>query len=166
MTETAYIALGSNLGDRFEHLKYAVSRLKLLAIDGNVACSSIYETAPVGPGVQDNYYNAVVSFSTSLEPEALLDACLEIEKRRGRVRLERWGPRTLDLDILIYGNEVLETDSLTLPHPRITERAFVLAPLCEIASGLYLKKMPLQEHFDKLGESSSAVTRLNELRLY
>ena len=134
----ALIALGGNLGDREATLRSAIEML-----DGqegiSVICgSAIYETPPWGPIPQDAYLNACCRIDTSLEPEALLDRLLEIERAHGRERRERWGPRTLDLDILTYGDIALQTDRLSLPHPRMHDRAFVLAPLADIAPDLVI----------------------------
>lgn len=128
----AAIALGSNLGDCLATLKSALEMLdKTPGIRVN-SCSSWYETMPVGPP-QPNYWNACACLSVEITPEQLLETLLEIEKKFGRVRRERWGPRTLDLDILLFDNLILETPVLQIPHPRIGERAFVLVPLAEIA---------------------------------
>ena len=132
---TAYIALGSNLGDKIAYLRSAIAGLGHL---GNVpAVSSIYETAPVGLVSQPDFLNAVVELQSRLEPAALLAALLRIEQQHGRDRSASppKGPRTLDLDLLAYDNLVLETPALTLPHPSLAERRFVLAPLVEIAPG-------------------------------
>ncbi len=101
-----------------------------------VAESAVYETAPVGGPEQPEYLNMVVAVDTELGPEALLERCLAIEAGHGRVRRERWGARTLDIDMLCHGDTVLHSARLTLPHPRMAERAFVLVPLAEIAPGL------------------------------
>jgi len=125
----AAIGLGSNLGDRANHIGEA---LAALAETGSlVRVSSLYETAPVGGPKQGPYLNAVAVVDTELPVERLLERCLEIEREQGRERRERWGPRTLDLDILLYGNETVTGESLTVPHPRMTERRFVLEPLLE-----------------------------------
>jgi 2-amino-4-hydroxy-6-hydroxymethyldihydropteridine diphosphokinase len=128
---TAYIALGANLGNRRATIRSATERLAEI---GSVrAVSSIYETDPVGFENQPSYLNAVIEIETSMRPEELLDALLAIERAHGRERTFPNAPRTLDLDLLLYGDERLDTDSLTLPHPRLHERAFVLVPLAEIA---------------------------------
>lgn len=135
MTDEAFIALGSSLNDPLEQLRGAARALASLG--ETTARSSLYETAPVGgPPGQAPYFNAVVSLKLKpiyQDPEALLEALLALEKRQGRVRRERWGPRTLDLDLLTLGGHVVQSPTLTLPHPRMLERAFVLEPLCEIA---------------------------------
>ncbi|AZI41772.1 2-amino-4-hydroxy-6-hydroxymethyldihydropteridine diphosphokinase [Deinococcus psychrotolerans] len=130
-TETALIALGANLGDPEAALKWAVHELAAL---GEVqAVSAFYRTAPVGgPGGQPDYLNAAAKLCTNLSPEALLDALLDLETRYGRVRRERWAARVLDLDLIAYGQRVLSTPRLTLPHPRAWEREFVLRPLSDL----------------------------------
>lgn len=137
MAETG-IGLGSNLGDRAAHLAGAVRALADLSGTRIIAVSSIWQTPPVGPPGQPDYYNACLVLETDLPAEDLLAACLAIEAAHGRERRERWGPRTLDMDILWYDDLVLDTEHLTLPHPRLTKRAFVLAPLEEIAAGKVL----------------------------
>jgi 2-amino-4-hydroxy-6-hydroxymethyldihydropteridine diphosphokinase len=128
---TAYIGLGGNLGDREATLREAVRRLDQL---GRVtAVSSLYETEPVGYLEQPPFLNAVAAVETSLAPEALLAALLAIERDLGRERTFRNAPRTLDLDLLLMDDEVIDSPTLTLPHPRLHERAFVLVPLTEIA---------------------------------
>jgi 2-amino-4-hydroxy-6-hydroxymethyldihydropteridine diphosphokinase len=128
----AYIALGANLGDRLQTLRDAV---RDLAEVGNIeAISSVYETDPVGYADQPAYLNAVVATDTALTAEGLLDALLSIERAHGRVRTFPNAPRTLDLDIILFGDEVRQSERLTIPHPRMQERTFVLAPLNEIAA--------------------------------
>ncbi|MEO6830182.1 MAG: 2-amino-4-hydroxy-6-hydroxymethyldihydropteridine diphosphokinase [Acidobacteriaceae bacterium] len=134
-TATAYIALGSNLGNRGEHLLSAVDALHTL---GTVrAVSSFYETAPVGTIAQPDFLNAVAELQTELAPLTLLASLLQIEQQHGRDRdaSPPKGPRTLDLDLLACDDLVLETPTLTLPHPALAERQFVLVPLAEIAPG-------------------------------
>jgi 2-amino-4-hydroxy-6-hydroxymethyldihydropteridine diphosphokinase len=142
----AYVALGSNLGDRRAHLDAALSALDALPGTRLDAVSAIYETAPVGPPGQQDYLNAVARLSTTLAPLALLDALLSIEQSRGRVRAERWGPRTLDLDLLVHGDAVLSDPRLTLPHPRLHERAFVLTPLADLAPDLRVAGRTVAQH--------------------
>lgn len=127
----AYLALGSNVGDRLVTLERAVALLD--AVDGLrvVRTSRVYETAPVGPP-QPEYLNAAVEVETVLEPHALLQACLAVEQRLGRERLEHWGPRTLDVDILTFGDLQVDEPGLVIPHPRMHRRAFVLVPLREL----------------------------------
>ncbi len=129
----AYIGLGSNLGDRVAHLRSAVNAIQHLG--DSIAVSSVYESEPFGVGddEQPMYLNMVVSIQTKLEPEKLLSELMDIERANGRVRIRRNESRTLDLDVLMYGEELIETSVLTVPHPRMHERAFVMLPLAEIA---------------------------------
>src|SRR5262245_906882 len=133
MSTTAYLALGSNLGVRQRTLRDSLARLQGAGVMiGRV--SSLYETAPVsGPPGQGPYLNAVAEIQTTLTARALLDLLLDVEKRLGRVRGERWGPRTIDLDLLLYDDRVIREPGLDVPHPCMQERWFVLAPLAEIA---------------------------------
>ena len=126
------IALGSNLGDSLTILKSAIATLNSTPEIAVKSHSSWYKTAPVGPP-QPDYINACAILEVTLKPEELLITLLEIETKFNRIRREKWGPRTLDLDLLLYDDLILETPTLTLPHPRMTERAFVLVPLAEIA---------------------------------
>ena len=128
---SAYLALGSNLGDRLETLREAVRQLD--ATDGIVVVRSsrVYETEPVGPP-QPAFLNAVIEIRTTLEPRELLDAVHVVEDGLGRVRAERWGPRTLDVDILTFDRLEVDEPDLQIPHPRMHERGFVLVPLGEL----------------------------------
>jgi 2-amino-4-hydroxy-6-hydroxymethyldihydropteridine diphosphokinase len=132
----AYVAIGTNLGDRDAHLALALRRLAALPDTELVAVSPVYETDPVGPPPQGPYLNAAVHLRTRLAPRALLDALLAIEQEAGRVRGVRDAPRTLDLDLLLYGDQVLDEPGLVVPHPRLAERPFVLEPLTAIAPTL------------------------------
>ena len=131
MTTTAYLALGSNLGDRLGTLQRAVELLGGRDGVDVVRSSRVFETDPVGPP-QPAYLNAVLDVATTLEPRALLDACLGVEAELGRERLERWGPRTLDVDVLTYDALEVHEPDLEIPHPRMHERGFVLVPLGEL----------------------------------
>jgi 2-amino-4-hydroxy-6-hydroxymethyldihydropteridine diphosphokinase len=122
------LALGSNLGDRLENLQGAVDALFDAAGFGFVAVSPVYETAPVGGPEQPDYLNAVIVLDTALSARTILDRAHGVEEVFGRVRDQRWGPRTLDVDVIVCGDEVSDDPELTLPHPRAHERAFVLAP--------------------------------------
>jgi 2-amino-4-hydroxy-6-hydroxymethyldihydropteridine diphosphokinase len=126
------LGLGSNLGDRKANLDEAVRRLEQTEGVTLVSRSSNYQTPPWGPVPQDDYLNICLVIDTILTPHELLGRCLEIEKELGRVRDVRWGPRTIDMDVLIYGMEKVEDEDLELPHPRMGDRAFVLIPLAEI----------------------------------
>jgi len=132
---TAYIGIGSNLGNPAEHVRAAVHQLIQLQKSTLVARSSLYRTAPVDAD-GDDYVNAVVCLQTTLSPEILMNGLHELEKAAGRKRAYRNAPRTLDLDILLYDDREILTSELTLPHPRMTERAFVLIPLLEISPAI------------------------------
>jgi 2-amino-4-hydroxy-6-hydroxymethyldihydropteridine diphosphokinase len=131
MSVIAYIGLGSNMGDKFGTCGRAI---KMLGKAGRlVKVSSFYCTEPVGYANQEDFVNAVAAIETDLSPAALLARCHVIEDELGRSRLVRWGPRTIDLDILLYGDQVINDGELTIPHPLMAARAFVLVPLFEIA---------------------------------
>lgn len=130
----AYIALGANLGDREQTLTEAIQMLNDHSDIEIVRCSGLYETDPVGYIDQPSFLNMVLMLRTTLEPESLLMSMLDVENRLGRVRDIRWGPRTVDLDLLWMDNQQLHTEHLELPHPRMYERAFVLVPLAELVS--------------------------------
>jgi 2-amino-4-hydroxy-6-hydroxymethyldihydropteridine diphosphokinase len=149
----AYLALGSNLGDRAAHLAAAQAGLAALPGCRVETLSPIYETAPLGPGPQADYLNAVLRLHTTLEPLALLDAALALEAARGRVRRERWGARTLDIDLLLMGELSLAHPRLTLPHPALLTRAFVLAPLADLAPDLVLAGRSVARHLAALDRS-------------
>jgi len=136
-TVTAFVGLGSNLGDRPTHMRQAVGRLTAGPHVELDRASSLYETAPVGgPADQGWFLNAVVAIRTRLSPGTLLQACQQVETELGRVRGERFGPRTIDVDVLFYADRIIETAELIVPHPRLHERRFVLVPLAEIAPDL------------------------------
>ena len=136
---TAYIAVGSNLADPVSQANLASETLKNLPRSTFIATSQLYSSTPMGPQNQPDYINAVVAIQTELTPIELLDCTQKIELEQGRVRNdERWGPRTLDLDIVLYGNEVIDSERLTVPHYGMKEREFVLYPLAEIAPSLQL----------------------------
>jgi 2-amino-4-hydroxy-6-hydroxymethyldihydropteridine diphosphokinase len=155
VSRTAYLGLGSNVGDRRAHLRAAVSALREHGVEVE-AVSSLYETEPVGEVLdQPDFLNAVVRVQTELEPDALLDLCKAIEVERGRMLGgQRHGPRPLDVDLLLLGDLELATDRLTIPHSQVTARRFVLEPLLELDPGLSLPDgTPLA---DRLGALSSA----------
>ena len=130
--ERAYIALGSNISPRKRYLQEAIRLLEenpAIVVDGQ---SFIYETDPVGYVEQNDFLNMVIAVDTSLTPLELLDACQEVEDSLGRVRSIKWGPRTIDLDILTFEGEEMNTERLILPHPHLYERAFVLVPLADV----------------------------------
>jgi 2-amino-4-hydroxy-6-hydroxymethyldihydropteridine diphosphokinase len=129
----AYIALGSNLRRPRSQLQQAVAALEVLPDTEVVRVSSIYRSTALGPGTQPDYLNAVLLLATKQSPLALLDAMQQIEQEQGRVRNIRWGPRTLDLDLLLYGEMKIASLTLTVPHPQMQQRNFVLYPLREIS---------------------------------
>jgi 2-amino-4-hydroxy-6-hydroxymethyldihydropteridine diphosphokinase len=129
----AFIALGSNLGDRDRYLRDAIETLRGF---GLTAVSPVYETAPVGGPEQGPYLNLVVELATDAEPHELLELCQRLEDEAGRVRDERWGPRTLDADVLWIDGVTVDQPDLVVPHPRMWERRFVLAPLRDLAPDL------------------------------
>lgn len=132
-TERAYVAFGANLGDPVASFDFARARLDQLPATDVVAYSSLYRSTPIGVDGQPDYLNAVIALDTALSPHALLAAMLEIEHEGGRVRAYHQSPRTLDLDLLLYGERSVADAVLQIPHPRMHERAFVLVPLAEIA---------------------------------
>src|SRR5687768_654753 len=134
-TINAYIALGSNLGDRHANIRSALIQLDATSGIEAIKISSIIETAPVGPPGQGPYLNAAARLVTTLTPQQLLQRFLEIEAAHGRDRTKqlRWGARQLDLDLLLYGDQIIDEPGLRVPHPCMTERSFVLIPLAEIA---------------------------------
>ncbi len=132
---TVVLALGSNLGDRLASLQGGVDALCARPGLSGVQVSPVYETAPVGGPAQPEYLNAVLVAATTLSARAVLDRCQEAENALGRVRAERWGPRRIDVDVIVYGTEVSDDPELTLPHPRAHERAFVLAPWHDVDPG-------------------------------
>ena len=144
----AYISLGSNLGDSLQTLRQAA--VALGGLGAVVAASPVYETDPVGLTEQPAFLNAVVELDTTLEPLPLLDALLAIEAESGRERSIRFGPRTLDLDLIWYDGRRLESDRLTLPHPRAHEREFVLRPLADLAPGIDLRGETVAARLERL----------------
>ncbi len=131
MTRRAFLGLGSNLGDRRANLRRAIAALPDL-----VAVSDLYETDPVGGPDQGAFLNCVVELDTDRSPRELLELCRSLEEAARRVRIERWGPRTLDVDVLLVGDLEVDEPDLVVPHPRMWERGFVLAPLADLAPEL------------------------------
>lgn len=145
-----FVGLGSNVGDRLGSLRAAVAALRHVDGIDVVATSSVYETDPAGPR-QPDFLNAVVELATDLAAQELLRVCKDIETTLGRVPRERWGPREIDIDLLVYGDRTIGTDDLVVPHPQIAARAFVLVPLEELA--------PAYE-IPAVGDTSSLLARL------
>ena len=152
MENSAFIALGSNMGNRYDTLCKAITRLKNHPKINLVNYSSVYETDPVGYTNQDLFLNMVIEVETDLGAMDLLEICLKIELELGRKREIVWGPRTIDLDILLFNQENIETERLVVPHPRMLERAFVLVPLVEINQDIIIPEVeiPLTLLFNEL----------------
>lgn len=146
----AFLALGSNMGDKVENLREAMTRLRRVPGIALVSASDVYRTPPWGKLDQDWFANAVVALDTALSPEALLAAALGIERAMGRVRDERWGPRLIDIDLLMHGDARRDVEHLRLPHPAMLERAFVLVPLAQIAPDLMLSGELVEAHLARL----------------
>ncbi|MBI9013456.1 MAG: 2-amino-4-hydroxy-6-hydroxymethyldihydropteridine diphosphokinase [Clostridiales bacterium] len=139
-----FLSLGSNLGKKVDYLDNAVDMIKKNKFIHNVKVSSMYQTDPVGYLDQDVFVNIAVVLETTLAPYDLLKVCQEIEKTLNRERLIRWGPRTIDVDIILYDDLKLDDKTLTIPHPRMHERAFVLVPICELDSELVIQSQKIQ----------------------
>lgn len=161
MTHTAYLSLGSNLGDRQASLREAVTRLS--ALGEITAKSSLYETEPLEVLDQPSFLNAAVKLITDLAPAALLREILALERSMGRIRTRPKGPRAIDIDIVLFDNAIVEEPGLTVPHPAMHERMFVLAPLAEIAPGLMHPGLHrrISDLRDELGASGQTVQRLH-----
>jgi 2-amino-4-hydroxy-6-hydroxymethyldihydropteridine diphosphokinase len=154
MMNKVYIGLGTNVGDRESNLKDAISELAAVPEIEIVSLSSIYETNPVGYLEQGKFLNMVVCINTTFDAQTLLVTCMKIEQNLGRKREIRWGPRTIDLDILLYNQENIVTKNLIVPHPRMLDRAFVVIPLVEIDKDIILPNMekPIREIMDDIPE--------------
>lgn len=150
-----YLGLGSNMGDREWYLREAVARLAAMAGIHINRVSSIYETEPVGFTEQPPFLNAVAVIDTSLPVRQMLAACMEVEESLERKRDVRWGPRTIDMDILLYGDSHICSPELTVPHPRLHERLFVLIPLLEVAPNLACNGKPISHYRQLLGDDSA-----------
>ena len=137
VNHSCFIAFGSNKGDKLQNMRNALAEITADANNMFVKCSSIYETIPYGYKEQNNFYNAAVEIKTSYGLIELLDFLKSVEKKLGRGSSPRWGPREIDLDILFYNNLVFSNERITVPHKEITNRDFVLVPLCEIAADYY-----------------------------
>ena len=141
----AYLGLGGNLADRLAQLTEAVRSLHESPGISVVTVSSVYESVAIGITDQPDFLNLVLRVATTLTPEALLARCLQIEADLGRVRIQRWGPRIIDIDVLLYEGVACDGERLTLPHPRMRERSFVLTPLAEIAPALTIAGIPVAD---------------------
>ena len=151
MSKKCAIALGSNLGESLNILETTITLLSQYPSLELINCSPWYRTTPIGPP-QPDYLNGCAILETSLTPEDLLQSLLAIEQKFGRIRQEQWGPRTLDLDLLLYDDLILDTPNLTIPHPLMLDRAFVLVPFADIAATWVhpITKKTIQEHLNGL----------------
>lgn len=156
----AVLAFGSNLGDSAAAILGAMKALDGAHGVALVRASRLYRTPPWGLEDQPDFINACAMFETSLSPEALLSACKELEQEMGRTASERWGPRLIDIDLIWMAGEVRASETLTLPHPRAAERAFVLVPLEEIAPFLEIGGVQVRKLVSGLGEETGRITRL------
>ena len=151
--ERVYLALGGNVGDVVDNMRQA---LQALDEENSVECravSPVYRTPPWGQEDQDWFHNACALLRTNLSPQEFLNLCLETERNLKRVRKDVWGPRTIDLDILVFGDHHIKTEALTIPHPRMLERAFVLKPLADIAPELVIDAKPVSYWLNKQDSS-------------
>lgn len=156
-----FVGLGANLGDREQTIRTAIAQLERLPDTAVRRVSSLFDTDPVGPIEQPSFLNAVVELSSELSPRELLWHLLLIERRLGRVREGRWGPRVIDLDLLLYGAEVIDEDDLTVPHPELVGRAFVLVPLAELEPRLVhpVEARTIRELLHDLGDPDTVRPR-------
>ncbi|WP_295806579.1 2-amino-4-hydroxy-6-hydroxymethyldihydropteridine diphosphokinase [uncultured Nitratireductor sp.] len=148
-----YLGLGGNIGEPRRAMQMVLRALDARPDTAVVTVSSLYRTPPWGKLDQPDFLNAVALVRTSLDPRALLEQCLTIERALKRVRAERWGPRSIDVDILLYGTRTVDDEGLTIPHPRMSERAFVLAPLAEIAPALEIAGRNVETLLESLDRS-------------
>lgn len=158
-----YLGLGTNLGDRLENLNRALHLLTDHDDVGILAVASVYETSPVGgPPGQSDYFNTAVKIASTMDAPSLLAHILDVERSMGRIRSVVNGPRNIDVDLLIMGNDIFDTPTLSLPHPRLHQRRFVLAPLAEIAPNLRhpMEGSTMQELLDQLPQDGNVVRRI------
>jgi 2-amino-4-hydroxy-6-hydroxymethyldihydropteridine diphosphokinase len=157
--ENVLIGLGGNLGDPVKSIHQALEIIDLHKDCRVEAVSSFWRTPPWGKTDQPDFINACARVSTRLEPRAFLELCLQTEKALKRVRNERWGPRSIDIDILFFGERVIHEEGLVIPHPRIAERAFVLVPLAEIAPSLVLDGKTISERAREISQEGVALEK-------
>jgi len=159
MSNMAYIGIGSNIGSPLKNCQRSIILIEEHARIKVIARSSFYETEPIGPTDQNWFVNAVVEISTEMEAIPLLDALLAIEIEMGRIRNVKWGPRKIDLDILLYGKSVIKNDRLVIPHPEMIKRLFVLTPLAELAPDLIhpTENKTIQEILSHLPEDKKVI---------
>ncbi|HBF29301.1 2-amino-4-hydroxy-6-hydroxymethyldihydropteridine diphosphokinase [Rhizobium sp.] len=163
VSATVALGLGGNIGDPSAAMALALQTLNERDDCTVLSVSKLYSTPPWGKLDQADFFNCCALVQTSLAPAPLLDVCLELERLMKRVRLERWGPRTLDIDILLYDDQVIDAPNLSIPHPRMLERAFVLQPLADIADGVIVSGRPVAEWLEKVDASDIAVANANPL---
>lgn len=163
----AYIGIGSNVGDRLAYLQGAIDRLAWLELTNVTGVSRAYMTEPFGDPDQERYFNAVVAVETALAPDALRAGCKAIERELGRPdNYERWSPRSIDLDILLYGNQCIETDLLSIPHAEMHRRKFVLVPLLDIANPEHPRRhRPITELLKSCTDSSVPIRLAEKLKI-
>lgn len=159
---TVYIGIGSNLGDRQKNCLQAVERMDRMSGCRMMGCSDWFLTKPVGVKDQEWYVNGVASLTTDISPQDLLKRLLKIEADMGRIRKERWGPRNIDLDILLYGQEIIHESDVNIPHPRMYLRRFVLEPMNQLAPDLIHPELRLtmKALLEKLPDDDQVVTRV------
>jgi 2-amino-4-hydroxy-6-hydroxymethyldihydropteridine diphosphokinase len=148
--QIAYLGLGSNIGNKFEYIEKAIEHISRNSKIEIIKQSSYYETNPVGYEDQESFINMCLEIETDFSPLQLLEETQKIENSLGRTREIRWGPRTIDIDILLYSDLIMKNSILTIPHPRMTERAFVLIPLQEINKGIIINNKRIDEYLSKI----------------
>ena len=161
MKHIAYIAIGSNMGNPRDNCIEAIHKISKSHYIKIISKSSFYQTSPIGPIQQEWFINSAIKINTSLTPIKLLTNLLNIESTMGRVRKEKWGPRLIDLDLLFYDNQILNEEKVTIPHPEISKRNFVLIPLCEIAANL--NHPTLKKSIKTLLQESTDNAKVNKL---
>lgn len=162
----AFLSIGSNIGNTFDHLQAAVTKISNHPKISSVKASSLYTTAPVGDVDQDDFLNAVLEIETQLLATELLDFAQQLENEAERVREVHWGPRTLDVDILTYGLEISDTEALTIPHPRISERAFVIVPWHELDANAHVPGVGLiSELYNAISKDGVQLNKGMELKI-
>ncbi|WEX07422.1 2-amino-4-hydroxy-6-hydroxymethyldihydropteridine diphosphokinase [Chelativorans sp. AA-79] len=158
----AFLGLGGNLGDPARSMAIALQTLDRHADLDVARVSSLYRAPPWGKTDQPDFLNAVAEIETRLQPRELLDLCLDTERALKRERYERWGPRLIDIDVLMFGDRRISQDALEIPHPRMLQRAFVLVPLAEIAPGLMLEGRSIGDHLETL--DAAGIERISDDR--
>lgn len=159
--QAATLGLGGNIGDPVAAMAEALRRLDERRDCRVTAVSRLYRTPPWGKTDQDDFYNACASVETLLEPQELLAACLEIERTMKRVRVERWGPRTIDIDILTFADRIIDAEHLKVPHPRMTERAFVLMPLADVDPELSVQGRSVADWLGSIDQAGIVIANEN-----